>query len=146
MIGGMMGGGIPAGVVGAMGALSGNLGPSDFYGGWETVSRDGMLGHESPEANRGRIGGVSSPEGSGGVGGGPAWQQPSEPTPPRVTSSVPDPVLPQFQINPNQVQNDIALGSGWGGSYGMPQMNPFSMYGNQSPFNWGGYLNTFGGK
>jgi len=51
-----------------------------------------------------------------------------------------------FQINPFQVQNDIALGSGWGGAYGSPMMNPFSMYGSQQPFNWGGYLNTFGGK
>jgi hypothetical protein len=52
-----------------------------------------------------------------------------------------------FMLNPNQVANDIALGSGWGMYYGMPQMNPFSMYGQQAaPFNWGAYSHTFGGK
>lgn len=52
-----------------------------------------------------------------------------------------------FQIDSSQVQNDIALGSGWGMPTMSPMMNPFSMYGaQQSPFSYSGHLGNFGGK
>lgn len=59
-----------------------------------------------------------------------------------------------FMIDPNQVLNDIALGSGWGMPTMMPQMNPMGMIGmnqnpfgmQQMPFNWGNLFQTFGGK
>ena len=92
---------------------------------------------------------------TGGYSGGDG---PGEPTIRRTGNNnvLQRPKQPSFQIDPNQVLNDIALGSGWGGPIQMPQMNPMgqmggqgysSPYGSQSgPFNWGSYLQNFGGK
>lgn len=65
--------------------------------------------------------------------------------------NIQQPIAPQQpqqpQINPQQVQNDITMGGQWGGQPTMPQMNPFSMYGNAQPqFDWGNLFNMFGGK
>ena len=79
--------------------------------------------------------GGGDPNAGGGPSNAPQYAaQPVRSPPPQAP--------PPFQINPMQAQNDMMP---WG-NYQSPQMNPFSMYGNQQPFNWGNYFNTFGGK
>lgn len=98
----------------------------------------------------GGIGGVSGPDsGIGGIGPAdyPGQVYGQNTNLPRPFMQQGNQSLPTFQIDPNQVANDIALGSGWGLPTTPSQMSPFSMYGNQqSPFNWGNYFQNFGGK
>jgi hypothetical protein len=82
------------------------------------------------------IGSSATGDPAGGVGdpGGPDLNFPRQRPPGQsaLSNSGPSP----FQINPMQVQNDIA--GGWGGGQGrgggqQPRMNPFSMYGTGQP-------------
>ena len=178
MIGAVMGGPVPAGVVGALGALGlgigpgifgGSLSPSDLnynakiaaqnlqvpqqqvmtitptlppqdlYSGWEEATTVTPPPDIGPQAG-GYVGG--DPE----TGGGPV----DPPLVPEVVVTDPkyEPPPPVFQINPNQVINDIAMNAIWGGPYQSPQINPFAVYGSEytPPVDWSGFFNTFGGK
>lgn len=123
-------------------------------GGGDGPDGPGGIGAIGGMEGLGEFGGVGGGMGGGGygpgdpnAGGGPVHHQVFNPVETRPVVQQQQNALPNFTIDPNQALNDIALGSGWGMPGMMPQMNPFSMYGNQqSPFNWGGYLNQFGGK
>jgi hypothetical protein len=89
--------------------------------------------------------GVDAVMGGGPDAGGPAddvFYQRAQPVRRRQERSIPD-----FKIDPQQVLNDIAAGGVWGAPTVGPQMNPFSMYGEQaSSFPWNNYFGMFGGK
>ena len=107
----------------------------DLLGGpWGTQLPGAMIGNQISNPSQNPFGAVSSPL-TGNQQGGNQAPSPQAPAPQQG-----------FQIDPNQVQNDIM--GGWGGGYTAPQMNPINYGGggNQQPFNWGNYLNNFGGK
>lgn len=105
------------------------------------VGAQGMSGAMAGDYGGGPTG-ASGPDGGGpaqGIGQRPGQsfqQQPPKP--------------PPFQINPQQVQNDI--NGTWGQGYQTPQMNPMGYgqtdptqpYQNPQSFDWGNFL--FGGK
>jgi hypothetical protein len=125
-------------------------GGSSIFGGKGVTFGDIAQGDPNPNFGTG----VNGPDSGVGVGGGPdtVQQYPRQNNPDNRSLGF---LPPPFQVNPMQVQNDMRP---WG-NYQQPQMNPYSMYGsqapqgnqgsmygNQMPFNWGDYLNRFGGK
>ncbi len=157
MIGGVIGGPVPAGVVGAIGSIAGDIGGPDVFSGWNTIlspyntvpatnpSDLNFAGWQAATTLNPTIIGYRGGDPYGG--GGPAAETPVETT---VTTQVPNfnpRPTPVFAINPYQVAKDIELGSGWGMPISIPEMNRFTIYGSQAPaFDWSGFFNSFGGK
>jgi len=115
--------------------IAGNL----FGGPWGTMAPGPMVGFNQ----QGRLDNQGLPFGSvsdQGFGNNQA-HVPNQFAPPQ------GPTGPMgFQLDPMQVQQDMGP---WGMGYNTPQMNPINYGGmgqQQQPFDWGGFLNTFGGK
>ena len=103
----------------------------------------------------GSLGGVGNQAGPGGQGGSPPFNTPYY----NVPGNTQQRQAPQgFQINPQQVQNDIQSAQwGWGSSAGptdpaqyVSEASYSNLPPNQQPsappFDWGGFFQLFGGK
>ena len=122
----------------------------------------GGIGPQGPDGSMGAgIGGVNGPDGFGGVGGGPGEVYVQNETAPGAQWA--NPTLPMFTIDPNQVANDIALGSGWGIPTQQPYMSsigrgsagnvfstanpnglpPMAGWSNPQPFSYQNYMGGF---
>lgn len=149
MIGGIIGGPVPAGVVGGIGSIAGDIGGPDVFGGWNTiVSPYNTVPATNPSDLNFAGWQAATTLSQNPVGRGrdapPDNDRRMMTTP--ITTFTPRPT-PVFAIDPYQVSRDIELGSGWGMPISIPSMNRFTMYGGQAPaFDWGGFFNTFGGK
>lgn len=145
------GGGGPGGLGGMEGSNGIGMGQGE-PGGAGNIGGIGAQGLSGEMA--GDFGGPTGA--SGPSGGGPAddlgnYRQRQQ----RITPPAP----PPFQINPQQVQNDINSSQwGWGTSTGQPtdpaQYVSEASYSNLAPnqqptappFDWGGFFQLFGGK
>ena len=125
--------GLPTGSRGGKDVMAANIALSAIPVIGPLLGLTNFAGKAKGDPNSGQ--GVSGPDGSGGVGGGPGEIARKNAAKKNKSKDVP---LPVFKIDPNQVQKDLSQSFG---QTQTQQMNPFSMYGSQmaSPLDGGNY-------